>query len=301
MISDRANWADGGSQRRNWNEDPVAEAMAGSWKVEWSHDDKQRSTIVNLLPDGRVEPPDSEKTRIEKQLDHQMEAYLPSNTKNKKPVLLFGTWRLKGEDVNIVIHRHSTSQTQKFGQTVMIFQGMIKNETDSPYASKVKGNVLEGETDPEWAGKFNLTQMVGKASLGLGPSGPKVKETRASSGFALGGRSDPKVLTRFSGCWDATITLDGSRCTASLELFSNGTFVTTRYTKFAESGVKVGGVLRGRWNVYYSEDTQKERFWMQVLRLKSSGVNLWQDLLFLGDIDVVDTWKDIEELLARQV
>jgi hypothetical protein len=28
-----------------------------------------------------------------------------------------------------------------------------------------------GETDPEWAGKFNLTQMVGKASLGLGPSG----------------------------------------------------------------------------------------------------------------------------------
>ncbi len=28
--------------------------------------------------------------------------------------------------------------------------------------------------------------------------------------------------------------------------------------------VQVGGVLRGRWNVYYSEDTQKERFWMQV-------------------------------------
>ena len=31
-----------------------------------------------------MEPPDSEKTRVEKQLDYQMEAYLPSNTKNKK-------------------------------------------------------------------------------------------------------------------------------------------------------------------------------------------------------------------------
>ncbi len=28
---------------------------------------------------------------------------------------------------------------------------------------------------------------------------------------------------------------------------------------------------------------------------------MWQDLLFLGDIDVVDTWKDIKEVLAKQI
>ena len=39
----------------------------------------------------------------------------------------------------------------------------------------------------------------------------------------------------------------------------------------------------------------------QVLRLKSTGVSMWQDLLFLGDIDVVDTWKDIKEVLAKQI
>ena len=41
MVVDNAKWADGGSGgARFWNEDPVAEAMAGSWKVDWSQDDR---------------------------------------------------------------------------------------------------------------------------------------------------------------------------------------------------------------------------------------------------------------------
>ena len=32
-------------------------------------------------------------------------------------------------------------------------------------------------------------------------------------------------------------------------------------------------------------------------RLKCSGVGLWSDLLFLGDIDVIDGWDEIEEQL----
>ena len=68
MVGDNAKWADGGSGgARFWNEDPVAEAMAGSWKVDWSQDDKLRSAIVNLLADGRVAPPDdSDKSHVEK-------------------------------------------------------------------------------------------------------------------------------------------------------------------------------------------------------------------------------------------
>ena len=295
MNVESFNMGDGAS-RIYWNEDPVAEAMAGSWKVEWTQDDKRRSTVVNLQADGRVSPPDdSEKTRMEKVLDQQ----LPQP--KGKAVMLFGTWRLKGEDVSIVIQRHTTSEGKKYGQATILFQGMIRNESNCPYGSKVMGNVLEGDSEPEFMGKFNLTQMVGKASLGLGPAGPTPKETRASSGFRLGGRSDVKVLKRFSGAWDATISLDGTRCSAAFEMLPDGTFYTTAYQKFSESGVTAGGVLRGRWNVYYSEDTKKERFWMQVKRLKSTGVNLWQDLLFLGDIDVVDTWKDIKDVLAQQM
>jgi len=206
--------------------------------------------------------------------------------------------------VSIIIHRQTTSDAKRHGHTTIKFYGMIRNETDCPYGSKVKGNVLEGETDSEWMGKFNLTQLLGKASLGMGPAGPtltKKDETRASAGFALGGRSGAEVLRRFGGDWDATISLDGTRCLASFNMMPNGTFVTRSYQRFSETGVQVGGVLRGRWNVYYSEDTQKERFWMHVKRLKSSGVNLGHDLLFLGDIDVVDTWKDIKQVLATQI
>jgi hypothetical protein len=121
-----------------WNEDPVAEAMAGSWKVEWTQDDKRRSTVVNLRADGRVAPPDdSEKTRTEKILDQQ----LPQP--KGKAVMLFGTWRVKGEDVSIVIQRHTTSEGKKYGHATILFQGMIRNESNCPYGSKVMGNVLE--------------------------------------------------------------------------------------------------------------------------------------------------------------
>ena len=295
MLGDNARWADGGSHRRRWNEDPVAQAMAGSWRVEWSNEDQRQSAVVNLLADGRVAPPeDSDKTRLERVLDKQLNS-------GKKAVCLYGTWKLKGEEVNIIIHRTTTKESRAFGQTTIMFQGSIKNGTDVPYASHVKGNVLEGESDPEWLGELNLTQMVGKASLGMGPRGPTLKETRASSGFALGGRSDVSVLKRFSGSWDATMSLDGAQCAAVFELWPNGTFVTSSYTKVTDSVIKSGGVLRGRWNVYYSEDTKKDRFWLQVKRLKSSGVHLWQDLLFLGDIDVVDTWRDIQDVLAQQI
>ena len=131
MSGDPFNGGSGAS-RIYWNEDPVAEAMAGSWKVEWTQDDKRRSTVVNLQADGRVSPPDdSEKTRMEKVLDQQ----LPQP--KGKAVMLFGTWRLKGEDVSIVIQRHTTSEGKKYGQATILFQGMIRNETNCPYGSKV--------------------------------------------------------------------------------------------------------------------------------------------------------------------
>jgi len=97
------------------------------------------------------------------------------------------------------------------------------------------------------------------------------------------------------------MTLDGARCAATFDLRSNGTFVSTEYHKFSERGVESGGVMRGRWNVYYSEDSKHERFWMQVLRLKSTAVALSHDLLLLGDLDVVDTWVDLQHVLAHQL
>ena len=148
MLGDNARWADGGSHRRRWNEDPVAQAMAGSWRVEWSNEDQRQSAVVNLLADGRVAPPeDSDKTRLERVLDKQLNS-------GKKAVCLYGTWKLKGEEVNIIIHRTTTKESRAFGQTTIMFQGSIKNGTEVPYASHVKGNVLEGDTWCHFSGNF---------------------------------------------------------------------------------------------------------------------------------------------------
>ena len=91
----------------------------------------------------------------------------------------------------------------------------------------------------------------------------------------------------------------GARAPVQLDLHQNGTFATHEFSRLSDNGL-TGGVLRGRWNIYYSEDVGKDRFWMQVLRLKCSGVGLWSDLLFLGDIDVIDGWAEIEEQLKLQ-
>ena len=54
---------------------------------------------------------------------------------------------------------------------------------------------------------------------------------------------------------------------SQVELFANGTFMTREYQRFTTDGVKGDGVLRGRWNVYYSDTTDSDRFWMQVISL----------------------------------
>lgn len=199
--------------------------------------------------------------------------------------------------------------------------------------------------------------------------------------------------------------MDGTRAELQVQTHSNGSFQTTRYSKITGEGMESFGVLRGRWNVYYSQPQDRDRFWMQVLvlmqelyearhnlariqqvlecesmssleaypallmngyrwsrpyiqrdvrspshtdvalhslkpalyscgnviswaalhycaavrsnadvswavtwlffvqilRLKSTGVNMWSDLLLLGDLRPVHTWRDLESQLYKWV
>lgn len=61
--------------------------------------------------------------------------------------------------------------------------------------------------------------------------------------------------------------MDGTRAELQVQMHSNGSFQTTRYSKITGEGMESSGVLRGRWNVYYSQPQDRDRFWMQVLVL----------------------------------
>ena len=65
-------------------------------------------------------------------------------------------------------------------------------------------------------------------------------------------------------CLRAQLSLDESRLAASVRLNGNGTFVAEGLRWVRGAGVSTGGILRGRWNVYYSDSHGRDRFWMQV-------------------------------------
>ncbi|EKX31378.1 hypothetical protein GUITHDRAFT_166895 [Guillardia theta CCMP2712] len=223
MISERApGWEERRYDLKGGTE-ILVDAMAGSWKIKWTQDNKRREAVIVLKQDGTCAPP-----RESDECDE--EAKQGSN-------MLFGEWKLKGEDINIFITRHAGDACdwarRKVGVTVFGRSAQVRLLDDrvqrihskrqrpsvrQASISMVKESlgcccalILTSPTDPVWLGKFRLEQLLGKASVGMGPGeAPKV-ESRASQGFALGGRSDQKVLKRFCGPWEANINMDSTR------------------------------------------------------------------------------------------
>jgi len=258
-------------------------ALAGSWRLEWTDEDGElESFLVNLNDDGSTTPPEI----------NEKEGRDGASRFN-------GWWNFKGD--KLVVKIVSEVGRSLRGLSVTSFEGILKDAEETPYGSVVCGTVLEGEADPEYCGKFNLTQVVGAAKMGLAPGKPVPVQSRASRDFSVTSRSDIKVLERFAGLWDGSLKMEDLRGEVKVELFSNGTFTTREYQRFTTDGLKGDGVLRGRWNVYYSDISDTDRFWMQILRLKCSNVFIHQDLLLIGDLKPVHTFEDISGQLQKQI
>lgn len=120
-------------------------AVVGSWKVDWEDTDGERASwLVNLNEDGSVAPPEI-------------------NEKEGKDgsARFSGEWRMEEEKVSVKIIQ-CVSRTVG-GMSVLSFEGSMLDLEGRPYGSQAAGNVVEGETDPEYVGKYNMTQVRPKA------------------------------------------------------------------------------------------------------------------------------------------
>jgi hypothetical protein len=116
-------------------------AVVGSWRLDWEDiDGEKASWLVNLNEDGSVAPPEI-------------------NEKEGKDgsARFSGEWRMEEERVSVKIIQ-CVSRTVG-GMSVLSFEGSMLDLQGRPYGSQAAGNVVEGEVDPEYAGKYNMTQV----------------------------------------------------------------------------------------------------------------------------------------------